>query len=218
MSKIRIMIAEDHKTVRSGMKLLIESQPDMSVVGEAGDGSETIEIAEEIKPDVLVMDISMPKLNGLEATRKLKSIVPAVKIVILTRHTDAAFLQELLQAGVSAYVLKQSESEELLMAIRAAARGENYLDPAITGNIFHIFASNQNKNLKVFQGETLSERESEVLRLIARGFSNKEIASRFKVSVKTVETQKSSAMRKLNITGRNEIVDYAILQGWLKEA
>lgn len=217
MNEIRIMIAEDHKTVRSGMKLLIESEPDMSIAGEAEDGSEAVEIAEKVRPDVLVMDISMPNLNGLEATRKIKKIMPAVKVVILTRHTDAAFLQELLQAGVSAYVLKQSESEELLKAIRAAARGENYLDPAITGNIFHIFSSNQNKNQKAFQGEALSERESEVLRLIARGYSNKEIATQFKVSVKTVESQKSIAMRKLNLTGRNEIVDYAILQGWLKE-
>lgn len=217
MGEIRVLIAEDHKTVREGLKLIIEAEADMKVVGEAGDGREAIRLAQELKPDVLVMDISMPELNGLVASAKLKRIAPDIKILTLTRHTDKAYLRELLQAGVSGYVLKQSESNEMLRAIRAVAGGGNYLDPAITGDVLGIIAGKQNKQLGEVRGELLSDRESEVLRLVARGYSNKEIAVQLDISVKTVETERANAMRKLNISGRNEIVDYAILQGWLQE-
>jgi DNA-binding NarL/FixJ family response regulator len=218
MSEIRVLIAEDYKTVRNGLKLIIDSENDLTVVGEAGDGREAIRLAFEVRPDVLVMDISMPGLNGLEATKQLKKLAPAIKIVTWTRHTDKAYLQELLQAGISGYVLKQSEAEELLRAIRVVAGGGNYLDPAVAGNVFDIFGANRKKNRGETQGEPLSDRESEVLRLIAKGYSNKEIAAQFHSSVKTIETQKAAAMRKLGISGRNEIVSYAILQGWLKES
>jgi DNA-binding NarL/FixJ family response regulator len=163
------------------------------------------------------MDISMPGLNGIEATTELKKIAPFIKILTMTRHTDRAYIRKLMQAGVSGYVLKQSESEELLRAIRKIAAGENYLDPAITEMVFDLCAPKQNKQRGEIESIPLSERESEVLRLISRGYSNKEIAVRLKTSVKTIETQKASALRKLNISGRNEIVDYAILQGWLRE-
>ncbi len=217
MSEIRVLIAEDHKTVREGLKLIIEAEADMKVVGEAGDGREAIRLAQELEPDVLVMDISMPELNGLVASAKLKRIAPDIKILTLTRHTDKAYLRELLQAGVSGYVLKQSESIEMLRAIRAVAGGGNYLDPAITGDVLSIISEKQNKQRGEVRGELLSDRESEVLRLVARGYSNKEIAVQLDISVKTIETEKANAMRKLNISGRNEIVDYAILQGWLQE-
>lgn len=217
MSEIRILIAEDHKTVREGLKMIVEAEKDMKVVGEAGDGREAIRLARELEPDVLVMDISMPQLNGLGAASKLKEIVPAVKILILTRHTDKAYLQEFLQAGISGYVLKQSEPDELLRAIRILIKGDNYLDPAITGSFLNISAGKQTKMRGEVGGELLSDRESKVLRLIARGFSNKEIAVQLKTSVKTIEAQKAVALRKLNINGRNEIVTYAILQGWLQE-
>jgi DNA-binding NarL/FixJ family response regulator len=217
MGEIRILVAEDHKTVRTGLKMIIDAETDMKVVGEAGDGREAIRLAQELQPDVLVMDISMPEVNGLVAAAKLKRIAPAIKILTLTRHSDKAYLQELMQAGISGYVLKQSESEEMLRAIRVVAGGGNYLDPAITGNVFSMFGENHNKQRGEVHGEILSDRESEVLRLIARGYSNKEIAERLETSVKTIETQKASALRKLNISGRNEIVSYAILQGWLQE-
>jgi two-component system response regulator NreC len=218
MSEICVLIAEDHKTVRTGLKMIIDAETDMKVVGEAGDGREAIRLAQELQPDVLVMDISMPELNGLVATAKLKRIAPAIKILTLTRHTDKAYLQELMQAGISGYVLKQSETEEMLRAIRVVASGGNYLDPAITGNVFTMFDVNQNKQRGEVSGEPLSDRESEVLRLIARGYSNKEIGEQLGTSVKTIETQKANALRKLNINGRNEIVSYAILQGWLQES
>ena len=217
MNKVRVLIAEDHKTVREGLRMIVAAETDMEVVGEAGNGREVIHLAQQLQPDIVMMDISMPELNGLEASAELKKIAPAVKIIILTRHLVKAYLQELLQVGVSGYVLKQSESSELLRAIRVVADGGSYLDPAVTGTIFDICAVKQNKQRGEVQNELLSNRETEVLRLIARGYSNKEIAVQLKTSVKTVETQKATALRKLNISGRNEIVSYAILQGWLRE-
>lgn len=217
MSEIRILIAEDHKTVREGLKMIVAAEPDMKVVGEAGNGREAIRLAKELQPDIIVMDVSMPELNGLKASTEIKRIAPDIKILTLTRHTEKAYLQELMQAGVSGYVLKQSEPEQLLRAIRAVAAGGNYLDPAITSNVFNIVAGQHTKLRGETGGEMLSDRESEVLRWIALGYSNKEIAGKLETNIKTVETQKANAMRKLNIRGRNEIVSYAILQGWLQE-
>ena len=218
MSEIRILIAEDHKTVRAGLKMIIDAEADMKVVGEADNGREAIRLARELQPDVVLMDISMPQINGLEAALQLRTAAPDIKILTLTRYTDKAYLQELLQAGIVGYVLKQSESDEMLRGIRVVAGGSHYLDPAIIDNVFNIISGKQPKHRGEIAGEKLSERESEVLRLIARGYSNKEIGVRLKTSIKTVETQKASAMRKLNISGRNEIVDYAILQGWMQES
>ena len=200
--------------MRHGLKLLIDSQPDMAVVGEASDGDTAIQSAIELKPDVIVMDISMPGTNGLVATRTLKQRQPDVAIVTLTRHGDDAYLQELLRAGVSAYVLKQSAPTELLQAIRAAAAGAQYLDSALTSRVTAAFLGKPRRDAR--PSAAVSERESEVLRLIASGYSNKEIASRLSLSVKTVETHKANAMRKLDLNGRIDIVKYAVLQGWLR--
>ena len=217
MTKLRILIAEDHETVREGIRLIIDSQDDMQVIGEAGNGREAIRLAQELEPDVLVMDVSMPELNGLKAAAKLKRVAPAIKILTLTRHTDEAYLHELLQAGVSGYVLKQSASVELLRAIRAIATGGNYLDPAITGKVFDSYAGKSDKLRGEKRGESLSGRESEVLRHIALGFSNKEIAAQMDISVKTVEAHKANALKKLNMHSRIDIVRYAILQNWLQD-
>lgn len=216
MKKLRILIAEDHGTVREGLRLIVESQDDMEVVGEAGDGREAIRLAEELKPDIVLMDVSMPGLNGLLATAKLKRIMPDVKILTLTRHTDEAYLQELLQAGVSGYVLKQSALSELLRAVRAVAAGGKYLDPAIAGKVMRGYTEKLEKLRGVTSGASLSTRESETLRLIALGYSNKEIAEQFDVSVKTVESHKANAQQKLHISSRKEIISYAILQGWMQ--
>jgi DNA-binding NarL/FixJ family response regulator len=211
---LRILLADDHVTMRHGLRLLIDSQPDMTVVSEASDGSTAMQNALAVKPDVIVMDISMPGMNGLAATRALKQKQPDVVIVTLTRHGDDAYVQELLRAGVAGYVLKQSAPAELLQAIRAAAAGGHYLDSALTGRVTARLLGRADKVNQ--PAATLSERETAVLRLIASGYSNKEIAARLSLSVKTVEAHKANAMRKLGLTGRIGIVKYAVLQGWLE--
>jgi DNA-binding NarL/FixJ family response regulator len=216
MNETRIMLAEDHVMVREGLKLLINSQPDMQVIDEVSDGSAACDHANKLQPDVIVMDISMPKMNGLEATRKLKQVCPQVNVLILTRHADNSFLHQLLRTGASGYVLKQSASRELIRAIRAIASGFNYLDPAITGDVMSGYLSRQLKRKSGTQDD-ISDREAEVIRLISWGYSNKEIAARLEISVKTVEAHKASAMRKLGFRGRVDIVRYAVLRGWLTD-
>jgi two-component system response regulator NreC len=215
--KIKVLLAEDHKTVRAGVKMIIDAEDDMMVIGEAGNGREAIEMAKELTPDVILMDISMPELNGLIATAKLKRVSPDIKILALTRHTDQAYLQELLQAGVNGYLLKQSAADELLRAIRVVMQGGSFLDTEITGK---VLAGYTEKNIKLrgeIRGEKLTERESEVLRHIALGYSNREIAQKMDISVKTVEAHKANALKKLDMSSRREIMTYAILQGWMRE-
>jgi DNA-binding NarL/FixJ family response regulator len=214
--KLRVLIAEDHKTVREGIKLLVNSQTDMEVVGEAGDGEAAIKMFEELTPDLIVMDISMPTLNGLRATKRLRSKYPDVKILTLTRHTDDGYLRQLISAGASGYVLKQSAPSELINAIRTVGKGNSFLDPSLTEKVLGGYASNSN-GLRGENHGDLSTRESEVLKMIAFGYSNKEIATRLNLSVKTIEAHKSNAMRKLGITSRIDIVKYAILQNWLQD-
>jgi len=214
VSPLRILLADDHETVRHGLKLLIDSQSDMGVVGEAADGNGVLQQAKTLKPDIIVMDISMPGMNGLIATRTLKRVQPDVAIVALTRHDDETYLEELLRAGASGYVLKQSAPLEFLQAIRAVAAGGVYLDPAMTSRVADGLLAG-NAEVSSQPRAAISERESEVLRLIAVGHSNKEVATQLKISVKTVEVHKANAMRKLGLTGRVDIIRYGVLQGWL---
>jgi DNA-binding NarL/FixJ family response regulator len=212
---LRVLLADDHVTVRHGLKLLIEGEPDMTVVGEASDGAAAVKLAVECRPDVVVMDVSMPGVNGLVATRMLKKVLPGAAVVMLTRHADDAYLQELLRAGASGYVLKQSPPAELLQAIRSTATATGkYVDSSLIPRVTARFVG---EKISGTSG-TITEREAEVLRLIACGYSNKEIASQLDLSVKTVEAHKANAMRKLDLSGRIDIVKYAILQGWLRDA
>ena len=211
---LRVLLADDHAIVRQGLKLLIDSQPDMAVVGESADGDGVLDQATALKPDIIVMDISMPGMNGLVATRTLKRAQPKVTIVALTRHDDDTYLEELLRAGASGYILKQSAPMELLQAIRAVAAGGVYLDPAMTSRVADGLLARR-AEISSQPHAPISERESEVLRLTAVGHSNKEIASQLKISVKTVEVHKANAMRKLGLTGRVDIIRYGVLQGWL---
>ncbi|HEV7377340.1 MAG TPA: response regulator transcription factor [Pyrinomonadaceae bacterium] len=216
MTKFRILLADDHETVRAGLRLILSAQPDMEVVGEAGDGRAAIARAQELLPDIVVMDVSMPHLNGLKATEKLKAICPQVNVLALTRHTDDAYLQQLLRAGASGYVLKQSPPAELLHAIRAIVAGGKYLDPAVAGKLIGSHVGRSASTRVATQG-ILSDREAEILRLIAWGHSNKEIAARMEISVKTVEAHKANAMKRLDMHSRIDIVRFALLQGWLQD-
>jgi two-component system, NarL family, response regulator NreC len=217
MSKLRIFLAEDHETIRDGLKLIVNSQPDMEIIGEADNGRAAVQLAQQLLPDVVVMDVSMPELNGLQATKKLKQKCPQVKVLALTRHTDDGYLQQLLQAGASGYVLKQSKSEELLRAIRFIAAGHTYLDPAITEKAITQTRSGGRVARGAAPDADLSDREAEVLRLIAWGYVNKEVAARLSLSIKTVEVHKASGMRKMGMKSRVDIVRYALLQGWLQD-
>jgi DNA-binding NarL/FixJ family response regulator len=216
MNKLRIMLAEDHETVREGLEMIVNAQDDMEVAGVVGDGAEAVARAQQLLPDVLVMDISMPKLNGLKATQKLKELCPQVKVLTLSRHADDGYVRAVLGAGARGYVLKQSASSELIHAIRAVAAGGNYLDPKLAGKVMDSYSGRK----VTAHGEakaSLSDRESEVLRLIALGYSNKEIAAQLSLSVKTIEVHKANAMRKLNLTSRIELIRYAVFQGWLQD-
>jgi two-component system response regulator NreC len=214
--RLRILLVEDHETVRQGLKLLIDREPDLEVVGEASDGDLTTEYETFSELDVIVMDISMPRVSGVVATRKVKELRPDLPIVTLTRHADQTFLEELLRAGVSAYVLKQSPHAELLRAIRAAAAGQQYIDPALTHHLAAPFASGERKR-PGRASTALSDRETEVLRLVAQGHSNKEIAARLELSNKTIEVHKANAMRKLGLSGRIQLLQYALHVGWLHD-
>jgi DNA-binding NarL/FixJ family response regulator len=213
---IRILLADDHVTVRHGLKMLIDSQADMRVVSEASDGAAAVEQARTLHPDVVVMDISMPGMNGLVATRTLKQLQPDSVVVILTRHGDDAYLQELLRAGADGYVLKQSAPSELLQAIRTTSAKKPYLDSALAARVTAGYLA-RTRNAQA-TGASLSDRETAVLRQIAAGHSNKEIAAQLELSVKTVEVHKANAARKLGLKGRIDIVKYAVLQGWLGDA
>jgi DNA-binding NarL/FixJ family response regulator len=199
--------------------MILNAQDDMEVVGEAGDGRIAVERAQELLPDIVLMDVSMPGLNGLKATEKLKERCPQVKVLALTRHRDDGYLQQLLRAGASGYVLKQSSTAELLYAIRAVMAGGMYMDPVVAAKVMGLYAGKQTISLR---GEPqvsrdLSDREAQVLRLIAWGYSNKEIADHLELSVKTIEVHKANAMKKLSMRSRIDIVRYALLQGWLQD-
>lgn len=214
--KLRIIIAEDHHTVREGLKMIVNAESDMEVIGEAADGHIAIELAMELNPDIILMDISMPNVNGLTAAATLKRRSPDIKIVTLTRHTDEAYLQELFHAGVSGYVLKQSSATQLVGAIRTVAGGGKFLDPAVTGKVFAGYGErNQLRGEK--SSTALTSREEQVLHDIAVGYSNREIADKLDISVKTVESYKASALQKLGISTRRDIVRYAILRDWMQE-
>ena len=215
MAQLRIYLADDHAVVREGLKALINAQPQMAVIGESGDGRTACEQVQELQPDVVVMDVSMPRLNGAQATAHLKEACPNVKVLALTVHEDKGYLRLLLEAGAAGYMLKRAAAEELVHAIRTVAGGGVYLDPALTGKVVKSFVG-ASADKGVFADSELSDREAEVARLIAAGYTNKEIASRLAVSVKTVETYKARSMEKLGLESRADLVRYALQRGWLE--
>lgn len=217
-AKLRILLADDHDMVREGLRLIVNAQPDMQVVGMANDGQDAIAQAQTVAPDVVLMDISMPGLNGLAATAQLMERCPTAKVLTLTRHNDSSYLHQLMKAGASGYVLKQSRPTELLDAIRKVASGTKYLDASMAAAGIGFAPEPTPLPPRTEPTTPLSPRETEVLKLIAWGNTNKEIAARLTLSVKTVEAHKANGMRKLSMRGRIDIVRYALLHGWLHDA
>ena len=211
-TRIRMAIADDHPVVLAGIKAMLRSAHEIDLVGEAGDGAAALQLVRAERPDVAVLDISMPEISGLDLARRIAAEAPGVKVVALTVHEDRAYVQQLLDAGARGYLLKRSAAEDLVRAVRAVAEGGLYLDPAIAGKVLAETAATERA---AAADAALSPREVDVLRFTAQGFSNKEIAIRLDVGVKTVETYKARASDKLGLRSRAEIVLYGVSKGWL---
>jgi len=219
MNTINLILADDHAVVRAGTRQLLERQPDLRVVGEAADGEEAVRLAKELKPHVVVMDVRMPKMSGVEATRRIKQEVPEVAVLVLTAHDDDEYVFALLQAGANGYLLKTAEMEELVRAIRAVAAGQSALDPVVTGKVVAQFASGRSlpdvlANVKD-EYEGLTEREMEILRLVGKGLTNKDIGQQLYISDRTVQAHLSNIFSKLGVNSRTEAVMYAVRRGWI---
>ena len=212
--RIRILLADDHTVLRSGLRALLSAQADLEVAGEAADGGEALRLAQTLKPDVVVMDIGMPGVSGIDATARIRRELPATKVLILSMHDDQGYLRQALRAGASGYVLKKAADTELLAAIRAAARGEVFLDPSLAKGFVEdvVLPKAQEPDIPM-----LSDREREVLHLLARGHTNQQVADRLCIGVKSVETYKARLMEKLGLKGRAELVRYALTHGLLKD-
>ncbi|MEQ8190319.1 MAG: response regulator transcription factor [Candidatus Eremiobacterota bacterium] len=209
--KIKILLSDDHKLFRQGLRTLLEKQSDMTVTGEADNGISTIELSEKLLPDVILMDISMPDMNGIEATKRIISNNPAIKIIALSMHSDKRFITEMLKSGASGYLLKDSAFEELSIAIRTVMKNQNYLSSTITDIVIRDYINIKNKENSAFT--LLSSREREVLQLLSEGKTTKEIALCLQVSSKTIETHRKQIMDKLNIYSMAELTKYAIREG-----
>jgi DNA-binding NarL/FixJ family response regulator len=210
--KLRVLLAEDQTILRESLKVLIAREADLEVVGEAGDGENAVRLAKSLQPDIVVMDVSMPRMDGVQATLAIKWACPQVKVLVLTVHETKRHVRQLLRAGASGYVVKRSAADELIQALRAVAARGVYLDPIVAAR---LVAGPAAPSTPEPRDETLSDREAEVLRLIAQGYSNKEIATQLGLSVKTVETFKARSMEKLGLHSRVDIVRYALNRGWL---
>ena len=218
MDKIRILIVDDHFVVRLGLRTLLETEPDMVVVGEGATGVEGVAQAELLKPDVVVMDISMPEMDGLEATRRIRALGQSLHVLILTVHAQERYLFSVLRAGASGYVLKSTIDTELVEAIRVVARGEAFLYPSATRMVLEDYLTRVQSGNEQDAYERLSEREREVLRLLALGHTAGDIAERLYLSPKSVETYRSRIMEKLGLDSRPALVRYALARGLLADA
>ncbi len=213
MNRIRIILAEDHTLVRKGLRALLEGYPNIEVVGEAADGREAIKLTEDVHPHVVVMDINMPGLNGLEATDRIKRHYPDVQVLILSMHANEEYVLQVLRSGASGYLLKDSATEELVAAIAAVYQGEAYLSPRISKTVIADYVRRTEAEGRRAPHEMLTPREREVLQLVAEGHTSKQIAQQLHLSVKTVETHRANLMDKLNIHNRAGLIRYAIRAG-----
>jgi len=215
LGKIRILIADDHAVVREGTRRILEQEPDMEVVGEAGDGEEAVNLATSLKPDVVIMDISMPKMDGIEATRLIKAACPSITVLALSAYDDDQFVFSLLEAGAAGYLLKSVRSRELLDAIRAVYSGESVLHPSIARKVLNRFVSASGKPEGKEPLGMLSDREMEVLKLAAKGLSNQDIAEKLCLSIRTVQGHLGHIFNKLQVGSRTEAVVRALKEGWV---
>lgn len=208
MKKIRILLADDHVMVRQGFRMILAAQPDMEIVGEAGNGREAVELAERLQPDVVVMDVAMPELNGIEATRRLAASSPRTRVLALSMYKDSVYVREILRAGARGYLLKDAIDRDLLAAVRSVAGGEGYLSPTVSDAVLSDYRRHVSDPL-----DLLTSREREILQLIAEGKTNKDIASALKLSVYTVDAHRGRIMEKLNLHSVGELVRFALRHG-----
>jgi two-component system, NarL family, response regulator NreC len=208
MARIRILLADDHGVVRQGFKMILGAQSDMEVVGEAANGREAITLADQLKPDVVVMDVAMPELNGIEATRRIAQADSHARVLALSMHKDSVYVREVLRAGARGYLLKDSGPNDLVSAVRAVARGEGYLSPGVSDAVLDDYRKHVTNPI-----DLLSSREREVLQMLAEGKTNKEIAGALNLSVYTVDAHRGRIMEKLNLHSINELVRFAVRNG-----
>jgi NarL family two-component system response regulator LiaR len=214
VNKIKVMLAEDHVVVREGTRELIQHEDDMEVVGEAGDGEEAVALAPRTKPDVIIMDVNMPKLNGIEATKQIKAMMPSVAVLVLTAYDNDQYVTALLEAGAAGYLLKNIKGRELIDAVRAVNAGESVLHPKIARKVLNRFAVSGTKPEGGPVVNILSERELEVLKLAAKGLSNRDIAEQLFLSIRTVQAHLGNIFNKLDVGSRTEAILYGLKKGW----
>ena len=214
---IRILLADDHTILRAGLKMMLNAQPDMEVVGEAQSGRQAIQEAQKLQPDVILMDITMPDLNGIEATRQIKRILTEVKILVLTMHENDEYVFQALRAGASGYMLKEAADTELITAIHVIKSGQFYLSPTAQSVVVGDYLQRVRTGEERDSYSSLTEREREILKLVAEGHTNNQIAERLIISPKTVDTHRTHVMDKLNLHSRAELVKYAMRRGLLED-
>jgi DNA-binding NarL/FixJ family response regulator len=214
MSNINVLLAEDHVITREGIRNLLEKENGLAVVGEAGDGEEAVRLTDELKPDIVIMDIAMPKLNGIEATKQIKASHPGVAVLILSAYDDDEYVFALLKAGAAGYLLKNVSGDELTSAINAVAKGEPVLDPAIARKVINYFTAPGEVRVSEKPSEHLSNRETAIIKLAAIGMTNKDIAKRLHLSNRTIEGHMRTIFNKLGVGSRTEAVLYGLRKGW----
>jgi two-component system response regulator NreC len=205
---IKILLADDHTIVRQGLKLILSAHADLAVIGEAANGREAVDLAEKLKPDIVLMDVAMPELNGIEATRRMVAANPRIKVLVLSMHKEAVYVREILKAGARGYILKDAIDTELLNAVRSVAKGDGYISPAVSGALLNDYRKDVTDPV-----DLLSGREREVLQLIAEGKTNKEIATHLNLSVYTIDSHRGKIMEKLNLHSTGELVRFALKHG-----
>jgi len=216
MPEIRLLLVDDHEVVRTGLRMLLESQTEMKIVGEASNGAEAFELCNQLRPDVVVMDLTLPDTSGIEITRRIKQTMPQVNVVALTIHEDQEYFFEMLKAGASGYVPKRAAPDELVSAIRAAHTGEVYIFPSLAKVLVNDYLDRSGEHAAVILSEALTSREDEVLELVVQGWTNEEIAKQLIISKHTVARHRENIMRKLNLHNRSELVKYAIRKGLIE--